>query len=271
MYFKKDRKNKTTRKNKTALVTGAASGIGFAFADNLAKQGYDILVIDIQEDKINYIAEQLRNSYSVDVYCLSLDLSKIDAPEIVYQFCCENNIEIHILVSNAGRFVFGSITDIENEKYNSFLQLHLNTPAKLCKLFGNDMKKRRAGYILTTSSLSAWMPYPYLSLYSSTKRFLRTFSKAIHFEFSKYNVGVTTVCPGAVDTNLFELNPKLRKLAKCLGIMTTPDSLAKRSLKKMFRKRVTYIPGIINKISLPLLLILPVRVLAFFYEKMVNK
>ena len=255
------------RKNKTALVTGAASGIGFAFADQLAKQGFDLLVVDIREDEINHAAEQFRITYPVNVHSLTLDLSKTDAPETIYAFCHANKIEIHILISNAGRFVFDSITDIENDTYNAFLQLHLNTPAKLCKLFGADMKQRRTGYILTISSLSAWMPYPYLSLYASTKRFIRTFSKAIHFEFSKYNIGVTTVCPGAVDTALYNLKPNLRTLAKRLSIMITPDVLAKRSLKKMYRKRITYIPGIINKICLPLIIVLPVRMPVFFYEK----
>ena len=255
------------RKNKTALITGAASGIGLSFATHLAKQGYDILVVDIQKDKITHIAEQLKESYGIDVHCLALDLSKIDAAETVYAFCKENNIEIHILISNAGQFIFNPITDIDSDRYNIFLQLHLNTPAKLCKLFGNDMKTKRAGYILTVSSLSAWMPYPYISLYASTKRFLRDFSKAIHFEFSRYNVGVTTVCPGAVDTDLFKLKQKWRKLGKNLGIIITPDTLAKRTLKKMFRKRITYIPGIINKISLPLISLIPVRVLSFFYGK----
>jgi len=256
------------RKNKTALVTGAASGIGFAFADNLAKQGYNLLMADIQEDKLKLAAQQLKNNYQVEVYCLSLDLSKTDAPESIYAFCKENNIEIHILISNAGRFVFNSITAVENDTYNAFLQLHLNTPAKLCKLFGADMKLRQEGYMLIVSSLSAWMPYPYLSLYASTKKFLKTFSKAIHFEFSKYNVGVTAICPGAVDTNLYDLTPERRKLAKRLGIMISPDSLAKRSLAKMFRKKVTYIPGIINKISLPLLMIIPVRMVVPILRKL---
>ena len=259
------------RKNKTALITGAASGLGFAFAENLAQQGYHLLIVDIQEDKLNQVAEQLKNKFLVDVHCLCIDLSRIDAAETVYTFCRENNIEIHILISNAGRLVFGAITDIENDTYNSFLQLHLNTPAKLCRLFGNDMKTRREGYILTVSSLSAWMPYPYLSLYSSTKQFLKIFSNSIHFEFSGYNIGVTTICPGAVDTHLFELKPKLRKVAKNWGIMIRPDVLAKRSLKRMFRKRRTYIPGIINKIALPLIWMFPVRWLVFFYEKALGR
>jgi short-subunit dehydrogenase len=258
------------RKNKTALITGAASGIGLAFANNLAAQGYNLLIVDIQDDKLNSVAGQLKKCYPVDVTCLCLDLSHIEAAETVYTFCHVHNIEIHILINNAGQFVFGSITDIKSVKYNSFLQLHVNTPANLCRLFGADMKKRREGYMLIVSSLSAWMPYPYLSLYASTKRFLSTFSKAIHFEFSGYNVGVTTICPGAVDTNLFELKPGLRTIAKKWGIMITPDQLAKRSLKKMFHKKVTYIPGIINKVTLPLILALPVRVLAYFYAKKVN-
>jgi len=255
------------RKYKTALITGAASGIGFSFAENLAKQGYDLLIVDINEDKTFQTAQLLRSTCHVDVHCLTLDLSKINAAETIDTFCRENNITIHILINNAGRFVFDSISNIEKDTYNAFLQLHLNTPAKLCKLFGNDMKIRREGYILTVSSLSAWMPYPYISLYASTKMFLKTFSKAIHFEYSKYCVGVTTICPGAVDTGLFELKPQWRMLAKRLGVMTTPDSLAKRSLKRMFRKRITYIPGMINKIAFLFLLIVPTRALVFFYEK----
>jgi short-subunit dehydrogenase len=255
------------RKNQTALVTGAASGLGLAFAENLARQGYNLLIVDIQEDKINRVAEQLKNDYPVEVYSLGLDLSRIDAAETLYAFCREKTIEIHILISNAGRFIFDAITDIDNDKYNAFLQLHLNTPAKLCKLFGSDMKTRREGYILTVSSLSAWMPYPYISLYASTKQFLRTFSKSIHYEFSAYNVGVTTICPGAIDTGLFELKPELRKVAKNLRIMISPDLLAKRALKKMFRKKVSYIPGVVNKVALPLIAVLPVRMLVFFYHK----
>ena len=255
------------RKNKTALITGAASGLGFAFAENLAQQGYDLLFVDIQDEKTHHAAEQFRNKYQVNVCVLCMDLSEINAAEAVYAFCAENHIEIHILISNAGQLAFISITDMENDLYNSILQLHVNTPAKLCRLFGKDMKQRRSGYILTVSSLSVWMPYPYLSLYAATKRFIKTFSRSIYFEFSGYNVGVTTICPGAIDTQLFELKPHLRKLARNLGIMIAPDRLAKRALKRLFRKRMTYIPGIINKIALPLLLILPVRVLAFFFKK----
>jgi len=133
------------------------------------------------------------------------------------------------------------------------------------------MKTRREGYILIVSSLLAWMPYPYISIYSSVKSFLRTFSKSIRFEFSNYNVGITTVCPGAVDTDLYDLKPKQRKLAKRWGVMISPDLLAKRSLKRMFRKKITYIPGIINKIILPLIFVFPVRVLAFFYNRIIFK
>ena len=255
-----------TRKNKTALVTGAAQGTGFALAENLAKQGYDLLIVDIQKDKLCQAAEQLQDNYTVAVQYLPLDLSQPDAAETVYRYCIENHIDVYILINNAGRFTFNRITDMEVDTYNAILQLHINTPAKLCKYFGANMKARREGYILIISSLSAWMPYPYISLYASTKRFLRTFSRAIHFEFSNFNVGVTTVCPGAVDTGFFELNDRLRKLARRLGVMISPDVLAKRTLKRMFRKRVTYIPGLINKIILPLLLICPVRLLSFFYS-----
>ena len=259
--------NQGNRKNKTALVTGAASGIGFAFADNLAKRGYNLLIADIREAKIIEVADTLRSRYDVEVSHLALDLSKIDAAETVYEFCIKQNIDIHILISNAGMLIFDAMADIEFDKYNTILQLHVNTPAKLCRLFGEKMKERKEGYILTVSSLTAWMPYPYLSMYASTKRFLRTFSRSIHFELSKYNVGVTTICPGGIDTELFNLKPNLRKLARCLGILMKADTLAKRALRKMFRKRVTYVPGLLYKIILPILLVVPVRIIALFSKR----
>ena len=256
------------RKNKTALLTGAAQGTGYALAENLAEQGYDLLIVDIQEDKLCHKAEQLRKKYSIEVKFLALDLSQPDAAETVYRFCIDNQIEVYILINNAGRFAFDPIADMATDTYNAILQLHVNTPAKLSKYFGADMKARQEGYILFLSSLSAWMPYPYISLYASTKMFLRTFSRAIHFEFSEYNVGVTTVCPGAVDTDFFKLSDRWRRVARRLCIMISPDKLAKRALKRMFRKRITYIPGAFNKVVLPLLLICPVRLLAFLYKKL---
>ena len=254
------------RKNKTALITGSTSGMGLCFADNLAQQGYNIMIVGIREDAVKQTAEDFKNKYDVDVYSFCLDLSEIDAAEKVYAFCQENNIEIHILINNAGRLMLGAVTDLNTYNFNSCLQLHINTPAKLARLFGTDMKARQEGYILTVSSLAAWMPYPYFSLYASTKQFLKTFFKAIHYEFSGYNVGVTHICPGAIDTNLFPLKPQLRKLARNLGIMMTPDKLAKRALKKMFRKKVCYVPGIINKIAVPFLLIFPVKIIGLFIK-----
>jgi len=255
------------RKNKTALVTGAAQGIGRAFAENLANQGYNLVVVDIQKDKVFEFAEQLRKNHNIQVHRLHLDLSQIDAAETVYDFCQKNNIEIDILINNAGEFIFESITEIEIDRYNAVLQLHVNTPAKLCKYFGNDMKLKRNGHILIVASLSAWMPYPYIALYASTKKFLRMFARTTHFEFSKYNVGVITICPGAVDTDLVKMKPEQRKMAKKLGIMMSPELLAKRSLKKMYSRRITYIPGLINRIFLFFLLIIPARVVSLFYKK----
>jgi len=255
-----------TGKNKTALVTGAAQGIGLAFAENLAKQGYDLVVVDYQKDKIYLTAESLKTRFPISVSGLHLDLSLPDAAESLYHYCTENHIEIHILVSNAGRFVFQSITEMDDETYRTILYLHVITPAKLCKYFGSEMKKRREGYLLVISSLSAWMPYPYISLYASTKRFLQTFSRAIHFEFSPYNVGVTTVCPGAVDTDLVAMKAGIRRFARRSGLMISPDLLAQRALKKMYHKRITYIPGILNKVFLPLITLCPVRILSFFYK-----
>lgn len=110
------------------------------------------------------------------------------------------------------------------------LYLHVTTPTQLCYYFGQEMKKRRHGYILNMSSLSCWLPYPGITLYASTKRYLKSFSRGLRSELLDYGVSVTVLCPGAVATNLYNLSDNLKTLAIRLGIMMRPEKLAKKGL-----------------------------------------
>ena len=100
--------------------------------------------------------------------------------------------------------VYGEVTSIELKRVNDILNLHMNTPAKLCRLFGENMVKNQKGYILNVSSISSIMAYPLISLYGPTKTFLRHFSKALRIEMKRNNVNVTCVLPGATATALYD-------------------------------------------------------------------
>ena len=137
------------------------------------------------------------------------------------------------------------------------LYLHVFTPTRLCLLFGQEMKLRQHGYILNMSSITAWLAYPGINVYGATKRYLKQFSRGLHTELYDYGVGVTAVCPGAVDTDLYNLNRKLRRCLVRLGVMLPPEKLVRKAVDAMFRRKAVVIPGMLNRITLPIVRLIP--------------
>ena len=119
------------------------------------------------------------------------------------------------------------------------------------------MQARGRGYILNMSSMSAWMPFPGISVYAATKSYLRTLSLAIRNELYDRGVRVTAVCPGAVATGLYNLSERYRRQALRLGIMMTPERLARKGLRALFSGRRRTVPGFVNRVFVPLAGLIP--------------
>ena len=237
-----------------ALVTGASSGIGLEYAKQLACDYHtDLLLVSNQEKELQEVATDLAQKYNVKITAHYADLSKTEAAEDLYQYCQENNLQVDILINNAGVFFFNSYVETSMKRIDLMLNLHMVTVAKLCRLFGEDMCRRGNGYILNMSSMSAWMAMPGIQTYNATKAFIYNFSKSLWYEFKPKGVGVTVMTPGAVDTALFGLAPNLRKLAVNLTVSIPPKKLVKRALRKMFKKKKSDMPGFINHLCTPLL------------------
>ena len=203
---------------KYALVTGATSGIGAEYAHQLAEAGHNIIVVSNRDGENGIMAERLRRECGVQAEPLYADLAQADAAEKIYAWCRARQAEVDILVSNAGILHFGLLTRTDTAAIDRIVTLHCTTPAKLCRLFAADMCRRGEGRILLMSSITAWTPYPTMSLYGSTKAFLRNFGAALHLETRRSGVSVTTVFPGAVDTPLYDLTPQRRRLLRRLGL-----------------------------------------------------
>lgn len=253
-----------------ALVTGASSGIGLQYATALARDYHtDLLLVSNQEQEQIEVAGQLAATYGVRTIPLYMDLSKQDAAEKLHQYCLDNKLQVDILINNAGVFFFNPLTETSMKRLELMLMLHVVTVAKLTRLFAEDMvkrelteaekqelvlgKPRRKGYILNMSSMSAWMAYPGIQTYNSTKAFIYNFSKSIWYELYPQGVNITVMTPGAVDTALFGLAPNLRKLAVNLTVSIPPEKLVKRALKRMFQGKKADMPGVINHLSTPVL------------------
>ena len=200
---------------RTIVITGGSSGLGAAFAEHLSNQGYHIIIVSHDEKGNQCVAQKISKKHpALSVDFLTLDLSLGNAAEQVYMYCSRKQLEVEILINNVGMFLFELLDKIPLEKIQAMLQLHVHTPIKLCAFFAKDMKKRCKGYVLNTSSFTAWMPYPVLNLYANSKLYLKNFFCSLALELSSYGVKVMALCPGAIDTILYCLSEKQRKLSR---------------------------------------------------------
>ena len=242
---------------KYTLITGASSGIGLCFAEQLAAKGENIIIVSNQQERNEEVATALKQRFGIEAVALYADLSKRDSAEHIYEWCKERNYEISTLISNAGILQFGLFLNTKPEMADFITGLHCITPSKLCRLFGEDMCQRGEGRIVIISSMTAWTPYITISYYAATKAYLKSFAQSLWYEFRRHGVSVTTVYPGAVDTPLYNLNTKQRKWLRAFGVMTTPEKLAKSSIRAMERKARTVTPGLFTKIVVGICRILP--------------
>lgn len=254
--------------SKYALVTGASSGIGLSISVQLTKRGYNLVAVSNQLTSLEKLKRQLESSNNVKIKIIDIDLSKTDAAQYLFEYCKENELVIEVLVNNAGNLVLGEVKEHTTFESQSNMQLQMITPVLLCQLFGQEMAKNQMGFILNVSSISAVMAFPLISLYGPTKGFLRQFSNAFRIEMKPHKVGVTCLIPGATDTPLLEAHNLNLPLAKSLGIISNPEWVAMKGLKALFNNRKECIPGILNKIIVFLVTLIPQFLIRIIYKRL---
>lgn len=262
-----------------ALVTGAASGMGRIYAQRLAAKGYNLVIVDINAKGLEETAEIVKYSISADenipndlkgafkVLVLVQDLSVMDAADQIWEKTEAEGCKVEVLVNNAGVMYCQGIAETSERMLKLIMMVHMNTPLMLCRKYVNGMKERGCGYILNISSLAAWMSWPGIGMYGNTKRFVRDYSRELRIECQKTGVSVTNAYFGAVDTPLVPLRENLRKLARGLTVMIRPEKAVDKALKATFRRRRGTMPGLLNKIFWPFIVMLPDCLLGWIYRK----
>ena len=252
---------------KYALVTGASSGIGWHIAKELAARGYGIIAVSNQEEQLADLKSELEGSFQIKVQILDLDLSRSDAATEVFAFCQDNNLQVEVLVNNAGMMIYGEVVNTDFHKVNEILQLHMHTPVLLSRLFGKQMQENHKGYILNLSSISAVMPYPTISLYGPTKTFLRKFTRAMRHEMKEAGVFVTCLLPGATATALYDTKHLNVPMAMRLRIMKRPEDVARKGVKALLNNRPIRIPGMVNKFVVYFFPLIPSCLIGWIYKR----
>ncbi len=259
-----------------ALVTGAASGMGRIYAKRLAAKGYNLVLVDINSEKLEETASIVCQEVAASActgretfraVTVVQDLSVPEAADNVFARTEEEQCNVEVLVNNAGLMYCQGIAETSERMLRTIMMVHMNTPLMLCRKYVPLMKERGCGYVLNISSLAAWMIWPGIGMYGITKRFVRDYSRELRIECQKTGVSITNAYFGAVDTPLIPLKDNLRALARGLTVMITPEKAVDRALKATFRRRRGTMPGLVNKIFWPFVVIMPDCLLGLVYRK----
>jgi len=262
-----------------ALVTGAASGMGRIYAVRLAEKGYNLVLVDINEKGLaeteQIVMERVTGMQNLPsavrerfkTLVVPQDLSLMDAADSIYERTEAAGCHVEVLVNNAGVMYCQGIAETSERMLQLIMMVHMNTPLMLCRKYVGAMKEQGKGYILNISSLAAWMSWPGIGMYGNTKRFVRNYSRELRIECQKTGVSVTNAYFGAVDTPLIPLKDSLRKLARGLTVMIRPEKAVDRALRATFHRRRGTMPGFLNKIFWPFIVILPDCLLGWVYRK----
>jgi short-subunit dehydrogenase len=233
---------------KTALITGASSGIGYELAKIFARQKYNLVLVARSENKLNEIAAELKKAHGVDVVVLPKDVSLLASSQEIYDAVKQKGIDVEILVNNAGFGDFGFFTETKWEKELEMINLNMTALTALTKLFVRDMVRRKSGKIMNVASTASFQPGPLMAVYYATKAYVLSFSEAISNELQGTGVTVTALCPGPTESgfqNAAAMNDS--KLVKGKKLPTSQD-VAEYAYKALMNGKVVAVHGLMNKI-----------------------
>lgn len=229
---------------KTALITGASAGIGANFAQQLAAQNTNLVLVARSQDKLEQLAQQLQAQFKIRVDVIAQDLSKPEAAKAVFDAVNQKVLTIDLLVNNAGFGEYGEFAEIDRDRSLNMIQLNVLALVDMTHLFLQGMRDRRAGSIINMASAAAFQPMPYFAVYAATKAFILSFSEALWAENSKYGVQILAVCPGPTETKFFqdaEFPPFLASVAE--KNYTPIEVVVRDAIAALGKNHSTIVPG----------------------------
>jgi len=252
-----------------AVVTGSGRGLGKAFAEVLASQQRNLLLITLPNEQIDLLANELQNKHQIKVHYLEIDLAQVDAINQVANWL--QPFSIDMLVNNAG---IGSATFFQEASVNhldAIIQVNVRTFALLTHLLIPELKRHAQSYIINISSMSNYSPVAYKTVYPASKSFVYSLSRSLGEELKGTSIHVSVVLPGPIKTNAYvsaRIDQQGWWVRKSL---VSPTEIAKQSIKLTRQKRKVIIPGKINKLNWLMSKILPRCIQIPLLSKIIKK
>src|SRR5438876_1376373 len=237
----------TSLANKTwVLITGASSGFGEEFARQYAEQGHALVLVARRLDRLQRLAEGLRQQFRIDVVVEQVDLSDVGAVIQLHQRLRERDIAIDILINNAGHGLQGPFLGSTLDAALAMLQLDVVSLTAVTHVFAQDMRTRGRGKILLVASLLAYQGVKNFAVYSAAKAYVLRLGEALHRELKRDGITVTALCPGMSDTGFATAaQQKITPLLKLL--MMQPAPVVRAGIRALHAGRMSVVPGLANK------------------------
>lgn len=235
-------------RRRTALITGASSGIGYELAVLFARDGFDLVLVARSVPKLETLARELSSAHGTRALVLPADLSRPEAPEEIVRRLADAGVTVDILVNNAGVGLAGPFAETDPAAELAMLQLNVGALVSLTKLLVPRMIERGRGRILNVASTAAFVPGPYMAGYYASKAYILSFSDALAHELRGTGVTVTTLAPGPTRTG-FATAAKMQtsRLFRVANVMRAAD-VARAGYRGLMAGKRLVVPGFFNKL-----------------------
>lgn len=225
-----------------ALITGASSGLGVDFAQELAAEGRNLVLVARREDRMRELATELETRHPIKTRVIAMDLSRPGVGVELKNLLDREEIAVETLINNAGYGIFGEFGEQPLDRTLNMVQLNVTSLTELTQVFAADMMQRRRGEILLVASVVAYQPTPNYAAYGASKSFVLNLGEALHEELKPYGITVTVLSPGATATEFFDISGQQSTPMK-RAFMMPSRPVVRIGLAAMRRGRASVVSG----------------------------
>ncbi|NYD67120.1 SDR family NAD(P)-dependent oxidoreductase [Agromyces atrinae] len=239
----------------TAIVTGASAGLGVEFARALGGRGANLVLVARRGDRLETLAEELRDAHAVDVHTLALDLASPEATETLVAFVREKGLTIDSLINNAGFATHGEFITTDPARLDEEVRLNVGAVVAFTRAFLPEMTASGRGVLVNLASTAAFQPVPLMAVYGATKGFVLDFTHALAYETRHTGLRVTALCPGATKTEFFDIAGDGARV----GDFAVPSEVVAVAMRALDARRTPskIVAGAKNSISSAIARVLP--------------
>ena len=250
---------------KTALITGASSGIGLAYAHEFARRGSNLILVARRQDALDALASEITGKTGRTVTTIALDLASLDAGQKLVGLIAEKGLKVDFLINNAGFGTNARFAEEDRSKIQSEIVLNIATLVDLTAAYLPHLLQQNFGAVVNIASTASYQPVPGMAVYAATKSFVRSFTSAVWGEVAGSNVRVLSVSPGATKTEFFDVAG-----AKPAGALAPVENVVKTTFKALDarKSRPSVIDGGANRVLAVFSTILPKRIIIKAVAKM---